>query len=93
MLFHHDVVSTRTLTWQSSLHAMRDVRLGRTPFTTRGGYGGLPFRAIRELNDVTFAVTEVNGDVGLIRGSDRRDEAQRCEGEAEGGLSQWSSTS
>ncbi len=58
LLFHPQTGSTRTLTWQSSLYAMKDLRLDRTPFTTWGGYGGLSFRATRELHDVTFTIPD-----------------------------------
>jgi hypothetical protein len=40
--------------WTTELHAAQDVTLDRTPYTTWGGYGGLSFRASRELHNVNF---------------------------------------
>ncbi len=40
--------------WSTTLHAQQDLLLDRTPFTTWGGYGGLIFRASRELHDARF---------------------------------------
>lgn len=40
--------------WTSELTALADLKLDRTPYTTWGGYGGLAFRASRELHDTTF---------------------------------------
>ncbi len=40
--------------WTTELLAMQDVLLDRTPYTTWGGYGGLAFRASRELHDAKF---------------------------------------
>ncbi len=46
----------RLLDWTGTLRASQDLLLDRTPFTTWGGYGGLSFRASRELHDVRFDV-------------------------------------
>jgi hypothetical protein len=40
--------------WTSSLEAMQDLLLDRTPFTTWGGYGGLTYRAPYELRGESF---------------------------------------
>lgn len=40
--------------WTTELHAAQDLTLDRTPYTTWGGYGGLAFRAARELHDARF---------------------------------------
>jgi hypothetical protein len=40
--------------WATELRGLKDVTLDRTPYTTWGGYGGLAFRAARELHDVNF---------------------------------------
>lgn len=42
---------TTQLDWSSTLTARQDLVLDRTPYTTWGGYGGLSFRASRELHD------------------------------------------
>ena len=42
--------------WATQLRAMKDLTLDRTPYTTWGGYGGLAFRAARELHEVNFLV-------------------------------------
>ena len=47
--------------WAAQLRAKKDVTLDRTPYTTWGGYGGLAFRAARELHDVNFLLP--SGDV------------------------------
>ena len=39
------------LDWSSTFTARQDLLLDRTPYTTWGGYGGLSFRASRELHD------------------------------------------
>lgn len=61
----HVIDETRWLTfrgdgiidWATRLRAMNDVVLDRTPYTTWGGYGGLAFRAARELHDVNFLLS------------------------------------
>jgi hypothetical protein len=40
--------------WSCDLHATQDLTLDRTPYTTWGGYGGMSFRASRELHDSSF---------------------------------------
>lgn len=40
--------------WSCELRAKQDLTLDRTPYTTWGGYGGLSYRAARELHDVNF---------------------------------------
>ena len=40
--------------WATQLLALRELTLDRTPYTTWGGYGGLAFRAARELHEVNF---------------------------------------
>ena len=40
--------------WATQLLALKDLTLDRTPYTTWGGYGGLAFRASRELHEVNF---------------------------------------
>lgn len=46
--------NVRLIDWTSELKALKDLALDRTPFTTWGGYGGMSYRASRELHDVTF---------------------------------------
>ena len=46
--------------WSCELRAKADLTLDRTPYTTWGGYGGLSYRASRELHDVNFLLP--NGD-------------------------------
>jgi hypothetical protein len=52
--------SDGVIDWATELRARKDLTLDRTPFTTWGGYGGLAFRAARELHDVNFLLP--NGD-------------------------------
>jgi hypothetical protein len=40
--------------WNTDLHIAQDLTLDRTPYTTWGGYGGMSFRASRELHDSSF---------------------------------------
>jgi hypothetical protein len=49
-----------TIDWSFELRAEKDLTLDRTPYTTWGGYGGLSYRAARELHDVNFLLP--NGD-------------------------------
>jgi Methane oxygenase PmoA len=51
-------LGTRVLTWESVLTPLVSVTLDRTPFTTWGGYGGLSFRATRELHEVKFTIPD-----------------------------------
>ncbi len=44
--------------WTSQLQALIDLKLDRTPYTTWGGYGGLAFRASRELHEVNFLLPD-----------------------------------
>jgi hypothetical protein len=48
------------INWSTELRAEKDLTLDRTPYTTWGGYGGLSYRASRELHDVNFLLP--NGD-------------------------------
>ncbi len=40
--------------WSTQLRAAADLTLDRTPYTTWGGYGGLSYRAAREVHDVNL---------------------------------------
>jgi hypothetical protein len=51
--------------WSTDLHAKMDLLLDRTPYTTWGGYGGLSFRASRELHDVSFILPDGESAPGL----------------------------
>ena len=44
----------QAIDWSTQLRAAADLTLDRTPFTTWGGYGGLSYRASREVHDVNF---------------------------------------
>jgi hypothetical protein len=44
----------RAIDWTSSLTALEDLVLDRTPFTTWGGYSGLTFRASREFHNASY---------------------------------------
>lgn len=48
------IYRTGSIDWTTELHAMQDLTLDRTPYTTWGGYGGLSFRGSRELHNVSF---------------------------------------
>ena len=57
----------RCLDWHATLTAEVDLELDRTPYTTWGGYGGLSWRAARELHEVRFTAsdgTEAEGIAG-----------------------------
>lgn len=49
-----DADGVGVIDWSTSLHALQDLKLDRTPYTTWGGYGGLTFRGSSELRDVTY---------------------------------------
>jgi hypothetical protein len=44
----------KVVDFSTRLKAMKDLNLDRTPYTTWGGYGGLSFRASREMHKVVF---------------------------------------
>src|SRR4051812_21305830 len=44
------------LDWSCELRAKQELTLDRTPYTTWGGYGGLSYRAARELHEGVFEV-------------------------------------
>lgn len=48
----------RAIDWTTTLTARVDLALDRTPFTTWGGYGGLSFRASRELHEIDFLLPD-----------------------------------
>lgn len=54
-----------TIDWSSRLHATQDLALDRTPYTTWGGYGGLSFRAARELHEASFMLPNGETASGL----------------------------
>jgi len=54
------VFGAGVIDWSCELRAEKDLTLDRTPYTTWGGYGGLSYRAARELHDVNFLLP--NGD-------------------------------
>lgn len=51
--------------WETRLTAEQDLTLDRTPYTTWGGYGGLSFRASRELHDASFHLPDGSTAAGL----------------------------
>ena len=67
----------RAIDWTSSLTALADLLLDRTPYTTWGGYSGLTFRASREFHGTSYLLPDgqtsqaILGDRhpwGLLRG-------------------------
>jgi hypothetical protein len=54
MTFRSDCDGLGIIDWTNELLATQDLLLDRTPYTTWGGYGGLSFRASRELHDAKF---------------------------------------
>jgi hypothetical protein len=48
----------RAIDWRSSLHAVQDLLLDRTPYTTWGGYSGLTFRASREVHNTSYLLPD-----------------------------------
>jgi len=51
--------------WSSELLAAQDLTLDRTPYTTWGGYGGLSYRATRQLHDANFLLPSGETVTGL----------------------------
>ena len=49
---------TRQIDWSTSLLPLQDLFLDRTPFTTWGGYGGLAFRAGREVHNTGYLLPD-----------------------------------
>jgi hypothetical protein len=49
---------TRAIDWSSSLVALQDLLLDRTPYTTWGGYSGLTFRASREVHNTSYLLPD-----------------------------------
>ena len=47
---HQIAADTAAVDWSCTLHAMADLTLDRTPYTTWGGYGGLILRTTREFH-------------------------------------------
>jgi hypothetical protein len=71
------VRDTCEIDWQSTLTALQDIELDRTPYTTWGGYGGITYRASREVHKTHFQLPggeQTNAVIGdshpwlLIRG-------------------------
>jgi hypothetical protein len=48
----------RVIDWVTSLDPLQDLLLDRTPYTTWGGYGGLTFRAAREVHDSNYLLPD-----------------------------------
>ena len=48
----------RQIDWTTSIEALRDLLLDRTPHTTWGGYGGLAFRAAREVHGTSYLLPD-----------------------------------
>jgi Methane oxygenase PmoA len=49
---------TRDIDWRTSLLPLQDLLLDRTPFTAWGGYGGLAFRAGREVHNTSYLLPD-----------------------------------
>jgi hypothetical protein len=54
-----------TIDWNTELLATQDLTLDRTPYTTWGGYGGLSYRATRQLHDANFLLPKGENVAGL----------------------------
>jgi hypothetical protein len=54
--------------WDSSLIALQDIELDRTPYTTWGGYSGITFRASRGVHG-THYLTPAGEQMGAVIGS------------------------
>lgn len=48
----------RIIDWTASLDPLQDLLLDRTPYTTWGGYGGLTFRAAREVHESSYLLPD-----------------------------------
>jgi Methane oxygenase PmoA len=75
--FHVQADGVRRIDWVSSLTPLQDLVLDRTPYTTWGGYGGLAFRAARQVHGTSCLLPDgqsVNAIIGqphpwsLVRG-------------------------
>jgi hypothetical protein len=71
LTFHLPASGVGAIDWTSQLHATQDLTLDRTPFTTWGGYGGMSFRASRELHDSSFLLP--NGETVTALTGQRHD--------------------
>ena len=49
---------TRVIDWRTSLTPLQNLILDRTPYTTWGGYGGLAFRAGREVHNTSYLLPD-----------------------------------
>ena len=58
MIFTAESDGTRIIDFSSSLMPLQDLELDRTPYTTWGGYGGLTFRASREVHGTGFLLPD-----------------------------------
>ena len=58
----------RAIDWSSVLDAADDLTLDRTPYTTWGGYGGLSFRASRQLHEARFRAPGAEPGTSLAGG-------------------------
>lgn len=54
MEFARRADGAQCIDWTSELNPEVDLELDRTPYTTWGGYGGLAFRASREMHEIEF---------------------------------------
>jgi hypothetical protein len=56
LTFRRSADGVNAIDWTTQLRAAADLTLDRTPYTTWGGYGGLSYRASREVHDVNFVL-------------------------------------
>jgi hypothetical protein len=57
---------TREIDWRTSLLPLQDLLLDRTPYTTWGGYGGLAFRAGREVHGTSYLLPDGKTSEAII---------------------------
>jgi hypothetical protein len=56
----------RQIDWTTTLDALQDLLLDRTPYTTWGGYGGLSFRAARQVHGTSYLLPTGESVPGII---------------------------
>jgi hypothetical protein len=57
---------SRAIDWYTSLTALMDLLLDRTPYTTWGGYSGLTFRASREFHGSSYLLPDGQTSQALL---------------------------
>jgi hypothetical protein len=56
----------RQIDWTTRLQTLQELQLDRTPYTTWGGYGGLSFRASREVHGSSYLLPDGQAAASII---------------------------